>query len=63
MKVLSLRDTVLDFVYSPSVGDSLPDVQLVLGCGDLPYYYLGYVPDALRAPLYRRKGGPPPPNG
>ena len=52
MKVLSLSDKIVSFIYSPKVRDRFSDVDLVIGCGDLPYYYLEYVLNALDQPLY-----------
>ena len=43
MKILALSDTVVDTIYSSHVRDLYGDVDLVVGCGDLPYYYLEYV--------------------
>ena len=40
MKVLSLSDKVVSFIYGPQVKCRFKDVDLVIGCGDLPYYYL-----------------------
>lgn len=56
MKVLSLSDQVLDRIYAPTVGERFGDVDLVLGCGDLPYYYLEYLVDQLEAPVFFVRG-------
>lgn len=56
MKILSLSDKVIDRIYSPTVKDRFPDVDLILGCGDLPYYYLEFVMDALNVPVYYVRG-------
>ncbi len=56
MKVLSLSDTQFSFIYSPQVRDRFKGVDLILGCGDLPYYYLEYVYDALGSPLFYVRG-------
>lgn len=56
MKVLSLSDTIIPFVYSPQVRRRFADVDLVVGCGDLDYYYLEYVYDALGVPLFFVRG-------
>ena len=47
IKILSLSDEVIDFIYNAQIRDRFPDVNLVLGCGDLPYYYLEYVVNML----------------
>lgn len=56
MKVLSLSDTLIPFIYSPQVKNRFRGVELVLGCGDLSYYYLEYVFNALDAPLLYVRG-------
>jgi Icc-related predicted phosphoesterase len=52
MKILALSDEVVDFVYSPRVKDRFGDVDLVIGCGDLPFYYLEFVVTILNKPVY-----------
>lgn len=52
MKILALSDEVVDFIYSTQVKDRFGDADLVLGCGDLPYYYLEFVVTMLNKPLY-----------
>lgn len=56
MKILSLSDTVVPFIYSPQIHSRFKDIDLVLGCGDLPNEYLEYVVSALNAPLYFVRG-------
>lgn len=52
MNILTLSDKLVESIYTPSIVDRFEDVDLILGCGDLPYYYLEFVQDILRAPLY-----------
>jgi Icc-related predicted phosphoesterase len=52
VKILAISDEVVDFIYSPQIKDKYADVDLVLGCGDLPYYYLEYIVTLLDVPLY-----------
>ncbi len=52
MKILAVSDEVVDFIYSPQIKDKYADVDLVLGCGDLPFYYLEYIVTVLDVPLY-----------
>ena len=56
MKVLVLSDKTVDFIYSPSVVQRFADVQWVISCGDLPYYYVEYVLDALNVPTFYVRG-------
>lgn len=66
MKILAISDQVLDHLYSPRVKEQFGDVNLVVGCGDLPYYYLEYVVSMLNVPLLHVPGNhdlPAPPGG
>ncbi len=56
LRVLSLSDKVVPFIYSPQVRHRFQDVNLLIGCGDLPYFYLEYVLSMLDAPLYFVRG-------
>jgi Icc-related predicted phosphoesterase len=51
-KVLAVSDQVVERIYSLSVGGHFHDVDLILGCGDLPYTYLEYLITILNVPLY-----------
>ncbi|MGQ9598809.1 MAG: metallophosphoesterase [Anaerolineae bacterium] len=52
MKILTISDRVEPFIYSPAVKRYFGDVELVLGCGDLPYYYLEFIVTMLDIPLF-----------
>lgn len=52
MKILALSDEVVDSLYRPEIRTRFADVDFVLGCGDLPFYYLEFVVTALDVPLY-----------
>jgi Icc-related predicted phosphoesterase len=56
IRVLSLSDVQIEFIYSPRVQTRFPDVDLVICCGDLPYYYMEYVGNALDVPLFFVRG-------
>ena len=56
MKILTLSDIVLDTIYSPNVRQRHGDVDLIIGCGDMPYYYLEYVLNALDLPAFFVRG-------
>jgi len=51
MKILALSDEIVDFIYSPTVRERFGDVDLIVGCGDLPGAYLEYVVTQLNVPL------------
>ena len=52
MRILAVSDEVVDWLYSPSARGRLDKIDLILGCGDLPYYYLEYLVTMLDAPLF-----------
>ncbi len=56
MKILAVSDTVIDSLYSPQVRSRFTDVNLVISCGDLPYYYPEYLTSLLNAALYFIRG-------
>ena len=51
MKILALSDMVDERVYSEHLLKNYGDVDLVVGCGDLPYYYLEFVVSMLNRPV------------
>ena len=56
MKVLTVSDVVDNLVYSPQIRNIYGDVEVVFGCGDLPYYYLEYIVSALDKPVFFVRG-------
>ena len=52
MKILAISDQVVDRLYALSSSGHFQDVQLILGCGDLPYAYLEYLVTILNVPMY-----------
>lgn len=56
MKVLAVSDRVLGHLYSTNVRKSYPNVELLIGCGDLPFYYLEFLISALDIPLLYVRG-------
>ncbi len=56
MKILAVSDQVAPILYSPSVRQSFPDIDLIIGCGDLPFYFLEYLVSALDLPIYYVRG-------
>ena len=51
-KILSLSDVELPAIYNSRIKERFNEVDLVISCGDLPYYYLEYVITMLNVPLY-----------
>ena len=56
MKILSVSDIELGLIYSAHVAERFGDVDLVISCGDLPYYYLEFMISMLDKPLYFVRG-------
>lgn len=56
VNILALSDRVLDWVYTSRVRETFPDVDLIIGCGDLPFYYLDFLISALDSPLVYVRG-------
>lgn len=56
MKILSVSDVELGFLYQPSILERFADVDMIIGCGDLPFYYLEYMISTLNIPLYYVNG-------
>jgi uncharacterized protein len=56
MKILAVSDVELGLIYSPQIAKRFQDIDLVIGCGDLPYYYLEYIISMLDVPLYFVRG-------
>lgn len=52
MKVLSISDIIIPFLYSSQVKQYFGDVDSILACGDLPYYYQEYMISMLNVPLF-----------
>jgi len=51
MKILVVADKVEDYIYSPGLKERMPEVEVVLSCGDLPFYYLEFIVSSLDVPL------------
>lgn len=52
MKFLAVSDQVVERMYALAADRHFADVDLILGCGDLPYEYLEYLVTMLNKPLY-----------
>lgn len=51
-----MSDTILQQIYSPNIREKFADIDLVICCGDLPYYYQEYVICMLDKPLFFVRG-------
>lgn len=52
MRTLLISDKVEALLYSGAIVDHFNDVELVISCGDLPFYYIEYVVSMLNKPTY-----------
>ena len=52
VKILAVSDEVIERLYNLCSGGHFSDVELILGCGDLPYPYLENLVTFLNVPLY-----------
>ena len=52
MRSLVISDKVEPILYSPAIKQRVGDVDLILSCGDIPFYYLEYVISLLNRPTY-----------
>ena len=52
MKILEVSDQVVERVYSLAPSGHFKGVELILGCGDMPYTYLEYLVTILSVPLF-----------
>lgn len=51
-RILAVSDKVEPRIYGPNLRMVAPNVDLIISCGDLPYYYLEYIVSILDRPLY-----------
>ncbi|MBN1267823.1 MAG: metallophosphoesterase [Anaerolineales bacterium] len=51
MKILALSDQVSTIIHGSSLKKHFRDIDLIVGCGDLPASYLEYVVSVLNVPL------------
>jgi len=56
VQILSVSDRVSEVVYSPQVRRLFGEADLVLSCGDVPYYYVEYLVSALDVPVFYVRG-------
>ncbi len=56
MKILAVSDAEIGFIYSPMICERFVNIDLVISCGDLPFFYLEYIMSMLNVPLYYVRG-------
>src|SRR4030066_1210960 len=52
MKILAISDLVVDWIYSTKIRSLFSDIDLVIGCGDLPQNYLEFIVSTLDIPMF-----------
>ncbi len=52
MRVLTVSDKIVEWIYSPAIREYARGVELVLSAGDLPAHYLEYIVSMLDVPLF-----------
>jgi len=52
MKVLAVSDQIVDRMYALVASHHFDDIDLIFGCGDLPYEYLEYIVTLTNKPLF-----------
>lgn len=52
MRALVISDKVEPILYGPSINKKVGNVDLIISCGDLPFYYIDYVTSMVNRPCY-----------
>lgn len=52
MRVLAISDNVEPILYSPAIREHVGELDLIISCGDLPFYYIEYIVSMLNRPAY-----------
>lgn len=52
VRILAVSDEVDQRIYSTSLRERMSDVDLIIGCGDIPCSYLEFLVDSLNRPVY-----------
>lgn len=52
MNILAVSDQEIQRIYALVTSGHFEDIDLILGCGDLPYTYLEFLVSMLNVPLY-----------
>lgn len=56
MNILAVSDVELNIIYNPSIVERFRNTDIIIACGDLPYYYMEYMISTLNKPLYYVRG-------
>lgn len=62
MRILAVSDRIVERLYTPDVAKRYDNVDMIIGCGDLPFFYLDFLTSALNKPILyvlgNHDGGP-----
>ena len=56
MKILSVSDKIVPIIYNPQIRSRFGNIDFVIACGDLPYYYQEFIISGLDKPLFFVRG-------
>ena len=56
LKLLTISDRQFVYLKSPQVNKQFEEIDFVIGCGDLPYYYLEAISETFNKPLFFVRG-------
>jgi Icc-related predicted phosphoesterase len=56
MKILAVSDLELGYIYNLQLSQRFKDAELLISCGDLPYFYLEFMVSMLDKPMYFVRG-------
>ena len=56
MRIMAVSDRILQKLYSTDVARRFSKIDLLIGCGDLPFYYLDFLASALDTQLLYVRG-------
>jgi len=56
MQIMTVSDRIMDRLYSNQVGQRYADIDLLISCGDLPFYYLEFLLSSLNTRLLYVRG-------
>jgi Icc-related predicted phosphoesterase len=52
MRILALSDQIVEQFYNPAAREQFENVDVIIGCGDLPYEHLEYLVSSINKPLF-----------
>ncbi len=56
MRIMAVSDRIIEKLYAADVSSRYSNLDLIIGCGDLPYYYLEFLTTALNTDLLYVRG-------